>query len=54
MSLDEFLVWDAPEGTMWQLVDGEPRARASASPIHGAVQNRLGYLIAAHFEAQNS
>jgi Uma2 family endonuclease len=54
MSLDEFLVWDAPEGTMWQLVDGEPRARAPASPIHGAVQNRLGYLIAAHFEAQNS
>ena len=54
MSLDEFLIWDAPEGSMWQLVDGEPRAMAPASPIHAAIQNRLGLLIGNHLDAQNS
>jgi Uma2 family endonuclease len=54
MSLDAFLVWDAPEGAIWQLVDGEPRAMAPASPIHGRVQGRLFRLIEDHFESRNS
>ena len=54
MLLDAFLVWDAPEGSMWQLVDGEPRAMAPASPIHGAIQSRLGLLIGNHLDARDS
>ena len=52
--MDEFLVWDAPEGAMWQLVDGQPRAMAPASPIHGRIQGRMFRQIENHLEAQNS
>ena len=48
MSLTEFLAWDAPDGTLWQLVDGEPAAMAPASPLHGTIQNELGRLIGNH------
>jgi Uma2 family endonuclease len=48
MTLAEFLVWDAPDGGPWQLVDGEPRAMAPASPIHGLLQNRLGGQMDRH------
>ena len=54
MSLDAFLVWDAPAGARWQLVDGEPRAMAVASPIHGAVQGRISQLIGNHLDARKS
>ena len=54
MSLDAFLVWDAPAGARWQLVDGVPRAMALASPIHGAVQGRISQLIGNHLDARKS
>ena len=54
MSLDAFLVWDAPAGARWQLVDGEPWAMAVASPIHGAVQGRISQLIGNHLDARKS
>ena len=51
MLLDEFLVWDAPDGGRWQLVDGEPRAMAPASDVHGTMQSELGRLIGTHLAA---
>ena len=54
MTLDEFLVWDAPEGATWQLVDGEPRAMAPASPIHGLIQGRMFRLLEVHLGGMNS
>ena len=52
MTLEEFLVWDAPPGVPWQLVDGEPRAMAPANRTHGRIQVRLGGLIDAHLTAR--
>lgn len=52
ISLAEFLAWDAPDGTRWQLVDGEPRAMAPASPVHSAIQNELGRLLGNHLAEQ--
>lgn len=52
MSLDEFLVWDVPEGALWQLVDGEPRAMAPTSPIRGVIQSRLAGWLANHLDSQ--
>ena len=54
LSLDAFLVSVAPEGSMWQLADGKPRAVAPASPIDGRVQGRLFRSIEDHFESRNS
>jgi len=48
MTLAEFLVWDAPDGGAWQLVDGEPWAMAPASPIHGMLHSRLTARIEQH------
>jgi hypothetical protein len=31
MTLAEFLVWDAPSGLPWQLIDGVPQAMAPTS-----------------------
>ena len=52
MSLDAFLAWDAPGGWRWQLVDGEARAMAPASDVHGTLQSRLDRLIGNHLDAQ--
>lgn len=52
MTLDEFLVWDAPPGVPWQLIDGEPRAMAPASRTHGRIQAKLISLIDAHLIAR--
>jgi Uma2 family endonuclease len=52
MTVNEFLAWDAPPGTPWQLVDGEPGAMAPASRTHGRIQNKLGSLIDAHLTAR--
>lgn len=54
MTLDEFLVWDAPDGRFWQLVDGEPIAMAPALPIHAVLQNRIGRRIEEHLEAKGT
>jgi Uma2 family endonuclease len=48
LTLDEFLVWDAPGPERWQLVDGVPTAMAPASRSHGAIQIELGRLIGNH------
>ncbi len=48
MTVDEFLKWDSDDGFRYELVDGEPRAMAPASTIHGFLQNELGSLIRNH------
>jgi Uma2 family endonuclease len=45
MTVDEFLKWDSEDGLRYELVDGDPRAVAPASTIHGFLQNELGSLI---------
>ena len=45
MTVNEFLKWDTEDGLRYELVDGEPRAMAPASTIHGFLQNELGRLI---------
>jgi hypothetical protein len=35
-----------------QLIDGEPRAMAPASEMHGTIQSRLDRLIGNHLDAQ--
>jgi Uma2 family endonuclease len=44
----EFLSWDAPTGSRWQLVDGEPQAMARASRTHSTLQGELGRPIGNH------
>ncbi len=51
MTLAEFLEWDTPPGPPWQLIDGEPRAMAPASPIHAALQAQIGALLWNHLRA---
>jgi Uma2 family endonuclease len=48
MDTAEFLAWDAPAGSLWQLVDGEPQAMAPASRTHNMLQGELGRLIGNH------
>ncbi|HEY4172771.1 MAG TPA: Uma2 family endonuclease [Rhodopila sp.] len=45
MTVTEFLAWDAPGETRWQLVDGEPNAMAPSSRTHGTLQSELSRLI---------
>lgn len=54
MDVAEFLAWDAPSGSLWQLVDGEPQAMAPASRTHGIIQAELSRLIGNHLEVQAS
>lgn len=54
MTVEEFLVWDAPGPYRWQLVDGEPRAMAPASDTHGAIQSELARLLGNHLLARSS
>ena len=48
MSLDEFLVWNAPGPHRWQLIDGEAVEMAPANPLHGRIQAESGRLIGNH------
>jgi Uma2 family endonuclease len=48
MAVGEFLKWDPDDAVRYELVDGEPRAMAPASTIHGFLQNELGSLIGNH------
>ena len=50
MTTNEFLAWDAPDGMLWQLLDGHPVAMVPTSRTHGAIQGQLGYMIAAHLD----
>ncbi len=42
MTVAEFLAWDAPGETCWELVDGEPIAMAPTSRTHGSAATRTG------------
>ncbi len=46
-----FLAWDPGDGLRYELVDGEPRATAPASTVHGFLQNELGRLIGNHLRS---
>ena len=48
MTVDEFLVWDSGDEYRYELVDGEPRAMAPASTVHGFLQSELARLIGNH------
>jgi Uma2 family endonuclease len=48
MTVDEFMKWDSEDGYRYELVDGEPRAMAPASTVHGFLQTELGRLIGNH------
>lgn len=54
MTLDAFLVWDAPDGSMWQLVNGAPTAMAPALPIHAVIQSRIVRKIEEHLDAKGT
>jgi Uma2 family endonuclease len=54
MTVDEFLKWDSGDALRYELVDGEPRAMAPASTIHGFLQNELGSLIRNHLRDKAS
>lgn len=47
MSLAEFLEWDAPGPTPWQLFEGHPVAMAPSGDDHGTVVVTLGSLLRA-------
>jgi Uma2 family endonuclease len=54
MIVDEFLAWDAPSETRWELVDGEAIAMTRVSRTHGTLQLELGRLIGNHLEGAQS
>jgi Uma2 family endonuclease len=54
MDLAEFLAWDAPGGSAWQLVDGHPEAIAPASRTHAIIQLELGRRIGNHLDEQGA
>jgi Uma2 family endonuclease len=48
MTVAEFLAWDAPGGSRWQLFNGVPRAMAPANGTHAVIQNEVGALLRNH------
>jgi Uma2 family endonuclease len=48
MSLDEFLAWDPPDGKLWQLIDGEPKAMAPPGPTQAAIRGDAARVIGNH------
>jgi Uma2 family endonuclease len=51
MTVDAFLAWDAPDGALWQLVNGVPVAMAPANGTHAVIQNEVGALLRNHLVA---
>lgn len=51
MTVAEFLVWDAPSGPAWQLIDGIPVAMAPANGTHAVMLGQICALIHAHLAA---
>jgi Uma2 family endonuclease len=45
MTLDEFLVWDAPGPGRWQLIDGVPVAMSPAGTRHGVILATITSLV---------
>src|SRR5437660_551274 len=54
MSVEEFLNWDSGDGMRYELADGEPRAMAPASTVHGFLQSELARLIGNHLRDKRS
>lgn len=54
LTVDAFLAWDAPAGSLWQLVDGVPQAMAPPSPTHGVIQSRIDRLIGTFLDRKSS
>lgn len=54
MTVPEFLAWNAPAGSSWQLVEGVPTAMAPTSRTHGVIQGELSALLRNHLLAANS
>ena len=52
MSVREFLDWESGDDLRYELVDGEPRAMAPASTMHGFLQGRLASLLNAHLDRE--
>jgi Uma2 family endonuclease len=49
MTAEEFLVWPGDgAGTKYQLIDGELRAMAPASAVHGMIQANMARLLGNH------
>ncbi len=51
MSVRDFLSFEPRDGLRYELVDGEPRAMAPTSTVHGYLQNELGRRIGNHLRA---
>jgi len=51
MSVRDFLGFEPGDGLCYELVDGQPRAMAPASTVHGYLQSELGRLIGNHLRA---
>ena len=55
MTLDEFLAWDGGgHAGKLELVEGQVRAMAPASPTHGFIQNSLGVSLTNHLRGAGS
>jgi Uma2 family endonuclease len=54
MDVAGFVAWDAPTGSIWQLVDGHPEAMAPASRTHAIIQLELGRRIGNHLDEQGA
>lgn len=54
LTVDEFLAWEPGDGRKWQLVNGEPQARAPGKPTHAFLQAELARLIGNHLLEQGS
>lgn len=52
MTVAEFLEWCPEDGQRWELIDGEPRARAHRPIGPGAIQAEFGALISNHLLAR--
>lgn len=48
ITVAEFLAWDAPGGSRWQLVNSVPEAMAPATETHALIQNEVGALLRNH------
>ncbi|HJS84256.1 MAG TPA: Uma2 family endonuclease [Acetobacteraceae bacterium] len=48
MRVQDFLGWEPGDHCRYELVDGEPRAMAPASMVHGLLQNELGSRLRDH------
>lgn len=53
MTLAEFLDWDAPGETRWELYSGVPVAMAPTSPTHGLLAGNLVGLLFAALKAKS-